>query len=195
MNRRKASLTKSKFDDQAVVDTTAEEAADVDAAGRQEEEHDEPPSKHMGDLFLGVIFILVSIWGGWEAINMPRRGELGVLTSPGLTPILLCVALIILSLIMVVKALRGGAIAEIPGRLKQMTKSYQTRRVLILAAIITGYVLLIGVLDYGFVTFLFLLVAFLYVRAGRWYTILLAALAGTVLTTMLLPYFFSMPTP
>lgn len=185
----------SKSEDEALVDTAAEEAADVDEAGPMEEEHEEPPSKYMGDLFLGVAFILASIWGGWEAFNMPRRGELGVLTSPGLTPILLCVALIILSMIMVVKSLRGGAIAEIPGRLKEMAKSHQVRRVVILAAIITGYVLLIGVLDYGLVTFIFLLVAFFYVQAGRWYTILIAAVAGTVLTTMLLPHFFSMPTP
>lgn len=186
----------SESDDQAVVDTAAENAAEVDAAGPQEEAHDdEPPSKHMGDFFLGVAFILVSIWGAWEALNMPRRGELGVITSPGFTPLLVCASLIILSVIMLTKALRGGAIKEVPGRLKQMAKSYQTRRVLILAAIMTAYVLLIGVLDFRLVTFLFLVVSFIYVRAGRWYTILIAAVIGTVLATIALPYFFSMPTP
>lgn len=184
----------SEADGQPGPDAAADEAAAVDPAG-QPEETDEPPSKYMGDFFLGVAFIFISIWGGWEALNMPRRGEMGVLTSPGLTPLLVGGALTILSLIMLIESLRGGALTELPGRLKEMVGSDQSRRVVILSAIITIYVLLIGVLDFRLVTFLFLMVVFAYVRAGRWYTMLLSAIAGTVLATIALPYFFSMPTP
>src|SRR5699024_1982978 len=196
LTRGNGAYLMSETDDNHLdVEATADEVGDVPPTDQPQETEEQPPSEHMGDLFVGLFLILVSVLGGWESINMSRGGVRGILTSPGLTPLLVAVALIVLSIILIGKALRGGAIAEIPVRLKKMWGSYQTHRVLILAVIMTGYVLLIGVLDFRLVTFLFMLVTCSYVRSGRWYTILSSALAGTVLATIVLPYFFNMPVP
>lgn len=169
------------------TDSTADATSDEDAH--------EAPSRAMGDLFLGCVLIAVCLWAAWEALGMPRRGDLGLITSPGFTPLVVCTVIIVLSLIMVTRAVLDGAVAETSGRMAQLVRSYQARRVLILSAMITGYVLLIGVLDFTLVTALYLLVTFVYVRAGGWVTIVAATVTGALLTAVVIPYAFTMPTP
>lgn len=161
----------------------------------EEEVDEDPPSRFMGDLFLGVFLIAVCIWAAGESVGMPRRGALGIITSPGFTPLLVSIIVTVLSGILVVKALKGGAVGETRTRLLTMMRSPGTHRVLILSLIMIGYVALIGVLDFRLVTGLYLLGTFIYVRAGGWIGITIATVVGTALTTMIIPDLFTMPTP
>lgn len=164
-------------------------------SGEEPQEDHEAPSHAMGDLFMALALIAICLWAATEALAMPQRGELGMITSPGFTPLLVCTILTVLSAAVAVTALKAGALGETAGRLTHMARSRQTRRVLVLSAMMVGYVLLIGVLEFTVATALYLLATFLYVRAGGWLTIAAATAIGALLTGSAIPFLFSMPTP
>ncbi|GAA3726952.1 hypothetical protein HDA32_003608 [Spinactinospora alkalitolerans] len=153
------------------------------------------PSRAAGDLALGTALIVVCAWAAGESLDMPRRGELGLLTSPGFTPFLVCVLVAVLSAVVVARALMRGALKGIAPRIAEMWCSEESRRVVVLFALITGYALLIGVVQFAVVTGGFLLAMFWYVRSGGWLTIALATAVGVLLTAVVIPYAFTMPLP
>ncbi|QVQ53037.1 hypothetical protein J4H86_04320 [Spiractinospora alimapuensis] len=126
---------------------------------------------------------------------MPRRGDLGLLTSPGLTPFLACAVIAALSLVLVVRAVWRGALRGIVTRTREMAGSDESRRVVVLVVLMGVYVGLIGVVHYAVVTTAFLLASFLFVRAGGWATVVVATVVGVGLTAFVIPYAFTMPLP
>ncbi|WP_165874134.1 tripartite tricarboxylate transporter TctB family protein [Rubrobacter taiwanensis] len=149
----------------------------------------------VGDLFGGLLFAALGVFAIGAAVGMPRRGELGFVTSPGFTPLLLGTAILILSVVMVVKALRAGAIREIGNWFRTIRKSQESRRVLVLTGLLTAYVAAIGYLNFALVTFLFITATFFYVRAGKPWQILIYAAVATGLVAYFIPYIFTMPLP
>lgn len=149
----------------------------------------------VGDLGLGLGLVAVCVWAAGQAWAMPRRGDLGLLTSPGLTPFLACAVIATLSLILVGHAVWRGALSGIRARLVEMAGSDESRRVVVLAVLMGVYVALIGVVHYAVVTTGFLLASFLFVRAGGWVTIVVATVLGVGLTAFAIPYAFTMPLP
>ncbi|MBB4929529.1 hypothetical protein F4561_000349 [Lipingzhangella halophila] len=153
------------------------------------------PARAAGDLAVGLVIIAVCVWAGWESLGMPRRGQLGLLTSPGFTPFLACLTIGVLCAILVVRALLRGALKGVGPRLAEMWHSEESRRVVVLFALITGYGLLVGVIQFAVVTGVFLLVCFVFVRAGGWVTIAATTVVATLLTGVAIPHAFSMPLP
>ncbi len=158
-------------------------------AGAQE------PARAAGDLAVGLVLIAVCVWAGWEALGMPRRGALGMLTSPGFTPLLACLTVGVMSAVLVGSAVLRGAIGGVRVRLAEMARSEESRRVVVLFVLIATYGLLVGVIQFAVVTAAFLLACFTFVRAGGWVTIVVTAMVGTLLAAIAIPYAFSMPLP
>jgi hypothetical protein len=145
----------------------------------------------LGGLFFGALGAFVTV----SALGMPRRGELGFFTSPGFTPLILGVAMLVLSTVLVAKTLRGGVLGEAGSWAREIRTSAESRRVVVLTLLLTGYVALIGYLDFALVTFLFITATFFYVRAGKPWQILLYAVVATGVVAYFIPYVFTMPLP
>lgn len=162
----------------------------------ENEERNEPPrTQEAGDLLAGLFFAGLAIFAIVSALGFPQRGAQGFFTSPGFTPILLGGMILILSSILVAKAIRGGAFGEVSDWFRVIRESEESRRVLVITGLMTLYVAFIGVLDFALVTFVFVTATFFYVEAGKVWQILLYAGLITALVAYGLPSVFTMPLP
>ena len=149
----------------------------------------------VGDIVFALIMIPLTLFVAWEGWNMPRRGDFGFLTSPGLSPLLLATLVLVMTTIVTVSAVRAGAATSISARVRSLAKHDETRRALVLMALVASYALLIGRVPFPIITAVFLAVTFTYVRVGSWLRITIATAIGTALTGWAIPTLFSMPMP
>lgn len=148
-----------------------------------------------GDLVVAIVLLPLCAWIVREALGMPRRGDLGLMTSPGFTPILVSCAIALLSLVVLAKAVRGGALRALVPRLRELAHSAESRRAVVLFALMVGYAMLIGLVPFPIVTGAYLAATFVFLRSGSWVQIAVATAVGVVLTGFVIPYVFSMPLP
>lgn len=144
---------------------------------------------------IGVVLGALAVFVVVEAWRMPLRGPLGLATSPGFVPLLagglalvLCIALILINV-------RRGGLQGVGPWLRDAVVQEETRRLGVLIALMTLYVLALRPLSFLVATFLFLLAIFAYLRAARWWLIpAYAALVAWVVADAL-PRLFEMPVP
>ena len=63
-----------------------------------------------GELMLGLFVSFFSLFVILESLRMPQRGHLGIMMSPGFVPLFTGIVLFLLSLVINVRALRGGGL-------------------------------------------------------------------------------------
>ena len=61
-----------------------------------------------GELMLGLFVSFFSLFVIVESLRMPQRGHLGIMMSPGFVPLFTGIVLFLLSLVINLRALRGG---------------------------------------------------------------------------------------
>lgn len=153
------------------------------------------PQDAAGDLGVGITIALVTLFAMYEAFNMPRRGELGIFTGPGFTPLLVGGLIVLLSVVVIINGFRGHGVRGIAPRLKELSTLPEPRRIAVLVLLAGTYAFAIGPVPYEVATVVFLLVTFTFVRVGSPIRIAIAAAACSALAAWIVPTLFNMPMP
>jgi hypothetical protein len=153
------------------------------------------PQDAASDLAVSTVIAAVCIFAVVEALGMPRRGQLGIFTGPGFTPILVGGLIVILSLLVIANSLRGRALSGIRPRIEELTTQPETRRVVVLALLAGAYAFAIGPVSYEVATVIFLLLTYTFVRLGSPLRIALTTFFGSALAAWAVPTLFNMPMP
>jgi putative tricarboxylic transport membrane protein len=139
------------------------------------------------DFGAGLVIFLIALYSLIDSILMPyyEDGERGPLSSPGLTPGLLSLGLMIMALVLMFRA-RGFKL-----NIAFTKPAPETWRVLAVFSILVLYVALMRPLGYVISTFLMLAAfQFIFARKRSWQTILLFCIGLSALVTGALYYVF-----
>jgi hypothetical protein len=149
-----------------------------------------------GELVLGFFVSIFSLFVVVEALRMPQRGHLGILMSPGFVPLLTGIVLFLLSLIINVRALRGGGLQWVRSLLRCIRSEEENRRFLWVLGFLTLYIVgLIGHVPFIVATLIYHALIFFYLKIGGPIKIAVYTLIATVLVAVFLPGVFDMPVP
>ena len=144
------------------------------------------PHDSAGDFFAGVVVFLIGAYAVFEAVRMPYFGDSGLWGAPGLTPGLLGVLLVGLSLLLIVRARRF--------RFSSIKFSFDQpmQRAALTFGIIVAYVVALPLIGYVAATFVMMLV-FQTVFSHRrdWRFILVWAVGLSVVLTAVLYWLFA----
>ena len=121
---------------------------------------DERLRKAGADFVAGLIIFVVSLYALIASIRMPYFGDAGALSSPGLTPGLIALFMLVLSAVLMLRSRRF----RLPFTLA--VPSVEARRVLTVFGLVFLYVLLMPWIGYVLATFL-MLFAFQTIFTGR----------------------------
>jgi putative tricarboxylic transport membrane protein len=102
------------------------------------------------DFVVGLVIFVISLYALIASIRMPYFGDAGALSSPGLTPGLIALFMLVLSAVLMLRSRRF----RLPFTLT--TPSIETRRVLTVFGLVFLYVLLMPWIGYAVATFLML---------------------------------------
>ena len=122
------------------------------------------------------------------------------LTSPALMPMILGIALILFSVILLVRSLKGMGIGEMMGSIRSAVGRFFHSRLVLFTAIglawmgIYVYVLL-RFLPFAIASFIFLVVLMLMLRTAKWWKILLISLITVVAIVLLFQVGFHVRLP
>lgn len=148
-----------------------------------------------GDVMLGALLGLIALFVVVESWRMPLRGPLGFATSPGFVPLLVGATALVLCCVLVLINLRRGGLAGMAAWWRDTGAREETRRLVVLIALITAYVLSLPWLPFIVATFLFLMAVFVFLRAAPWWLMPIYAGAAAYVVADLLPRLFEMRLP
>ena len=149
-----------------------------------------------GELMLGLFISLFSLFVIVESLRMPQRGHLGIMMSPGVVPLFTGVVLLLLSLVINVRALRGGGLQYVGALLRSLRGEEEIRRFLWILGFMTLYIVgLIGYVPFIAATLIYHALIFFYLRIGGPLKIIIYTLIATALVAVFLPRVFDMPVP
>jgi hypothetical protein len=111
---------------------------------------DAPLRKAGADFVAGLVIFVVSLYALIASIRMPYYGDAGALSSPGLTPGLISLFMLVLSAALMLRSRRF----RLPFTLA--APSIEARRVLTVFGLVFLYVLLMPWIGYAIATFLML---------------------------------------
>ncbi len=149
----------------------------------------------VGDFVGAIAFIAVAVFFIVEALRMPHQGSSGFVTSAGFTPVFLGLIVLFLNAAMIRLILRTYGYRSIRGWARTVTSDETFRRWLSLAAIIGGYVSLVGHVHFVIANALFFAVIFTFLKAGNWWQILLYTGLSAAIVGYFVPWMFAMPMP
>ena len=169
---------------------------------RSAEEHTSEPKKEVrsrnwpvGDIMISLFFLAYASFMFVGALNFTTRAQMGKITSPKFTPILLSTLVVIFSITLIIATLRKHRGISIPGWFREVFTDERMQRSFILVGIMTVYIVLIGIVDFLIINLLYFLVVYSYLKIGRWTRIIIYSAACTVIVAIIVPYVFNMPTP
>ena len=149
-----------------------------------------------GELLLGLFVTFFSLFVIEESLRMPQRGHLGILMSPGVVPLFTGIVLFVLSLVINVRALRGGGLPYVGPLLRSLRQEEEIRRFLWILGFMALYIVgLIGRVPFIAATFVYHALIFSYLRIGGPLKISAYTLIATALVAVFLPWVFDMPVP
>ena len=149
-----------------------------------------------GELMLGLFVSFFSLFVIVESLRMPQRGHLGIMMSPGFVPLFTGIVLFLLSMVINVRALRGGGHQYVGSLLQSIRKEEEIRRFLWILGIMTLYIVgLIGYMPFIAATLIYHALIFFYLKIGGPVKIVIYTLIATVLVAVFLPRVFEMPLP
>ena len=150
-----------------------------------------------GELMLGVFVSFFSLFVMVESLRMPQRGHLGIMMSPGFVPLFTGIVLFLLSMVINVRALRGGGHQHVGSLLRSIRHEEEIRRFLWILGFMTLYIVgLIGYLPFSAATLIYHALIFFYLKIGGPVKIVIYTLIATVLVAVFLARgVFDMPVP
>ena len=149
-----------------------------------------------GELMLGLFVSFFSLFVIVESIRMPQRGHLGILMSPGFVPLFTGMVLFLLSIVINLRALRGGGLQYVGSLLRSIRNEEEIRRFLWILGFMTLYIVgLIGHMPFIAATLIYHVLIFFYLKIGGPVKIVIYTLIATVLVAVFLPRVFDMPVP
>jgi hypothetical protein len=149
-----------------------------------------------GELLLGLFVSLFSLFVIVESLRMPQRGHLGIMMSPGFVPLFTGIVLFLLSIVINIRALRGGGHQYVGSLLRSIPNEEEVRRFLWILGFMTLYVVgLIGYMPFIAATLIYHALIFFYLKIGGPVKIVIYTLIATVLVAVFLPRIFEMPLP
>ncbi|MEJ2169331.1 MAG: tripartite tricarboxylate transporter TctB family protein, partial [Desulfobacterales bacterium] len=167
-----------------------------------QDDHDKavPPERSgldmAGELMLGLFVSLFSLFVIEESLRMPQRGHLGIMMSPGVVPLFTGIMLLLLSIVINVRALRGGGLHYVGSLLRSIRSQEEIRRFLWILGFMTLYIVgLIGHVPFIAATLIYHILIFIYLRIGGPVKIVIYTLIATGLVAVFLPRVFDMPVP
>lgn len=149
----------------------------------------------VSDILTALIMIGYAIFMFVGAMNFPSRRNMGFITSPRFTPILLSITIFIFLIILIIQKIKEGNLVNLRDWVKAVVRKEENRRFFILFLIISTYIYFIGDLNFLLLNFLFYVVSFYYLRVGSISRILLYGTVCTILVGYVVPKIFSMPIP
>jgi hypothetical protein len=116
--------------------------------------------------------------------------------SPGFVPLFTGIVLLFLSLVINVRALRGGGLEYIGALLKNIREDEEIRRFLWILGFMVLYIVgLIGNVSFLLATFIYHALIFYYLKIGSPLKTIVCTLIATGLVALFLPRVFDMPVP
>ncbi|MEO1016808.1 MAG: tripartite tricarboxylate transporter TctB family protein [Pseudomonadota bacterium] len=100
------------------------------------------------DLIAGIVILLISVYVLITSIGMPYYGDAGAVSSPGFTPGLISIFMIVMSVALIIRSRKFA--------LPRGEWTAESGRVLTCLGIIVAYVLLMPIAGYAVATFLML---------------------------------------
>lgn len=148
-----------------------------------------------GDIMIAIFFLVFAVLMLVGAVNFTSRPQMGRLTSPKFTPILLSILVIIFCVALIVVTLKKNRGLSVSGWFKEVFSDQQMRRSMVLIAMFTVYIVLVGLLDFTLVNAVFFLVIYSYLKIGGWIRIIIYSAVSAAVVSVLVPLLFNMPTP
>ena len=149
-----------------------------------------------GELLLGSFGSIFSLFVIVESLRMPQRGHLGILMSPGFVPLFTGIVLLLLSMVINIRALRGGGLQYVGSLLQSIRNEEEIRRFLWILGFMTLYIVgLIGYVPFIVATLIYHALIFFYLKIGGPVKIVIYILIATALVAVFLPSVFNMPVP
>ena len=149
-----------------------------------------------GELMLGLFVSFFSLFVILESLRMPQRGHLGIMMSPGFVPLSTGFVLFLLSLVINVRALRGGGHQYIGSLLQGIRSEEEIRRFLWLLGFMLLYIVgLIGYVPFIVATLIYHALIFFYLKIGGPLKIVIYTLIATGLVAVFILRVFNMPEP
>ena len=150
------------------------------------------------DFITAVILIVLGIAFSVEALRM--RGYQTFLISPGFFPLILGVLFILFGLLLIYRSSRRGGYADAariltPDNLKKSFALHVFKKGFAVFLLIFVYVALLGKIEFVYLSMVYLLLTFLFLKAGKWYLIIPVAIIVPVLVQLAFVHFFKIPMP
>ena len=145
---------------------------------------------------LGSFVSFFSLFVIVESLRMPQRGHLGIMMSPGFVPLFTGIVLLLLSMVINIRALRGGGLQYVGSLLQSIRNEEEIRRFLWILGFMTLYIVgFIGYMPFIVATLIYHGLIFFYLKIGGPVKILIYTLIATALVAVFLPRVFNMPVP
>jgi len=149
-----------------------------------------------GELMLGLFVSFFSLFVIVESLRMPQRGHLGIMMSPGFVPLFTGIVLFLLSMVINIRALRGGGLQYVGSLLKSIRNEEEIQRFLWILGFMALYIVgFIGYMPFIVATLIYHALIFFYLKIGGPVKILIYTLIATALVAVFLPRIFNMPVP
>jgi hypothetical protein len=150
------------------------------------------------DFITGVLLILFGAAFLAGALNM--RVYQRFLISPGFFPAILGVLFIFFGIFLACTSSRRGGCADAlrilsPASLKKSFTSPVFKKGGVVFLLILGYVALLGVISFVYLSMAYLLLTFFFLKAARWYWIIPIAIAAPVIVQYVFTQIFRIPMP
>jgi len=149
-----------------------------------------------GELMLGLGVSFFALFVIVESLRMPQRGHLGIMMSPGFVPLFTGIVLLFLSLVINVRALRGGGLKHIGALYQSIRNDEELGRFMWILGFMVLYIVgLIGYVPFLVATLIYHALIFFYLKIGGPLKIVIYTLIATGLVALFLPRVFDMPVP
>jgi hypothetical protein len=151
------------------------------------------------DLVMGVILLLFGIYLVIDALGMKIYNSF--LDAPGFFPFILGIVFIGFGVTMLVTSIRSGGVKEAQktfesNNLAKLFLSNETKRVIILLAIMVFYIfILIGRINFTVATFIYLFVTFFYLKSTTLIKNIIISLLTALIISGIFKYLFIIPLP
>ena len=127
-----------------------------------------PDDKNMyslWDFVIGIVLGLVSLFVIVMSLQMPKFGE-ALYSRPGMVPLLAGASLLLLSVLLIYKALKENKISLLPGAIASLIKFKEAHRFVVISLASLVYILLLDITSVHFIilTTLYLWGLFIYFR-------------------------------
>lgn len=160
-----------------------------------ENKNDRPNKKGAGDFAAAIVLIAFSIWAIITAQNYHSYFGDEFYIQPGFTPTVICAAILGMSIILLIRSLKGSSVKERCIQIKEgFVNGIKSREFWNIVAAIVLFALYIFVLlkylPFWLATGIIVAAILFYLRAGKWWKILIIAAGSTALIILIFQVIF-----